>query len=76
MPGTAILKFAPLHQLSHTPVMLVHSQGCLVHSYGDAIQSLVLALELGLGVQRQSLQLAQDLGEAEVISTQFPSLAH
>lgn len=55
------LQLAPLQQLPHTPVMLVHSQGGLVHSHGDAIQSFILALELCLSVQCQSLQLAQDL---------------
>lgn len=71
MPGAAVLQLAPLHQLSHTPVMLVHSQGCPVHSYSDAVQSCVLAFELGLSVQCESLQFAQDLGEAEMTSTQF-----
>lgn len=58
--GTTLQR-APLQQPPHTPVMLVHSQRGLVHSHGDAIQSFILALELCLSVQCQSLQLAQDL---------------
>lgn len=58
--------------------MLVHSQGCPVHSYGDAIQSCILAFQLCLGVQCEALQFAQDLEEAEMTNTQcsHPFLSH